>query len=129
MNDQKEKKKILAVDDDKDILEAIKDKLISSGFEAILAHDGQEGLKTALTQHPDLIILDIIMPREDGMSMLQKLREDNWGKNVPVIILTNISESDKLAQALEIGVDEYMIKSDVKLVDIVEKIKKIIGLG
>lgn len=124
MNDQKSKK-ILLIDDDPDTLNALEKKLISSGFEVIKAMDGQEGLDSALANHPDLIILDIVMPKMDGITTLKKLREDDWGRNVSVIILTNINENEKLAQALEIGVDEYMIKSNVKLADIAHRAKKL----
>lgn len=126
--DSKQLKKVLIVEDDEDMREALVDKFSGSGFEVDMAGDGVEGLEKALKDHPDLIILDIIMPRMDGVEVLKKLREDNWGRFVSVIILTNLNDNVKLAQCLEIGVDEYILKSEWKLKDLVVKAKNLVGL-
>lgn len=122
------KKKIVAIiDDDPDVVEALEDKLKDCNYETLAAYNGKDGLEFMQKNHPDFLILDIIMPKMDGLVVLQKMRESDWGKNVPVMILTNVSENEKLAKALEIGVDDYKIKADVKLTDIVESVKKILG--
>jgi two-component system sensor histidine kinase/response regulator len=77
-------------------------------------------LETALEKHPDLILLDLMMPKMDGMSMLKKLREDAWGKKVPVIILTNMSSEQKLLEAREANVTDYFIKSDWEIEELPE---------
>jgi DNA-binding response OmpR family regulator len=120
-------KKILVVEDDADLCEAVVDKFRSEGFEVHAARNGEEGLKMAFEIRPNLVLLDIVMPKMDGMTMLRKLRQDSWGQLVPVIILTNISDAKGLAEALEIGVDEYLLKAEWKLQDVAEKVKKIIG--
>ncbi|MFA6047325.1 MAG: response regulator [Parcubacteria group bacterium] len=122
------KKKILVVDDDHHLLETIGHTLKDAGFEVLTAYDGQEGLNTAYAQKPDLIIFDVIMPKMDGLTALRELRKDQWGGNVPVIILTNASDNDKLAEALELGIDEYIIKSNVQLSHIAERIKRMLGV-
>jgi DNA-binding response OmpR family regulator len=121
-------KTILIVEDDESMIIALADKLNSSGFQVITARDGKEGLSLALSSHPDIILLDIVMPKLDGLSMLKELKKDKWGMLAPVIILTNLGDSQKLAEALEIGVVEYMIKAEVKLSDIVLKVKRIMGI-
>lgn len=121
-------KKILIVEDDVDLREILSEKLKLSGLETIEAADGAEGLAKALEIHPDLVILDIIMPKMDGLAVLRKIREDSWGAQVPVVILTNINENEKLVEALEIGIDEYLIKAEWKLEAVVEKIKNIVGI-
>jgi two-component system alkaline phosphatase synthesis response regulator PhoP len=121
------RKKILIVDDDHNITETIGKVLQDAGFEVLTAFDGQEGLNVAYAQNPDLIIFDIIMPKKDGLTALSELRQNQWGKNVPVIILTNASDNDKLAAALELGIDEYMIKSNVQLSHIAERARRILG--
>lgn len=115
--------KILIVEDEKPLLHALEDKLILEGFEVILAGNGQEGLNLALSKKPDLILLDIVMPIMDGMEMLGRLRSDSWGAEVPVILLTNLSEGEKVKAALKSGVHDYLVKSDWKLEDVVAKIR------
>lgn len=127
MKEVKSNKKILVVEDDIDLREAIVEKFKSENFEVFESSNGKDGLEKALRIRPDLILLDLIMPKMDGTTMLRKLREDKWGRLVPVIILTNISDAEKLAEALEIGVDEYLLKAEWKLKDVVDKVRKIIG--
>lgn len=115
---------ILIVEDEEIILQALKTKLSSAGINVLIAQNGQEGLEAALEYHPDLILLDIVMPVMDGLAMLQKLREDKWGKDVPVIVLSNLSEPVKISQAMEDGVTDYLIKTDWKIDDLVQLVKQ-----
>lgn len=121
-------KVILIVEDDESMVEALAEKFSVSGFEVLTSKNGEEGLALAISKHPDIILLDIIMPKLDGLSMLKKLKKDEWGAFAPVVILTNLSDNQKLAEALEIGVVEYIIKAEVKLSDIVLKVKRILGI-
>lgn len=118
------KKTILIVEDELSLRSALSEKLSKEDFEILEANDGQEGLDIAFKEHPDLILLDIIMPIMDGIKMLSKLREDDWGKTVPVLILTNLSDEEKTSEAVEKGVSDYLIKSDYSLEDLMEKIKE-----
>lgn len=117
-------KKILVVEDEISLLQALILKLKKEGFHVLSARNGQEGLEVAGKEHPDLILLDIIMPVMDGMTMLKKLREDPRGKDVPIIILTNLTGSDKVADALENESFDYLVKSDWKLEDVVKKVRE-----
>ena len=115
--------KILIVEDEKLLSKSLIFKLEKEGFSIIQAKDGKDGLKKALKNHPDLIILDIIMPKMDGFVMFQKLREDKWGKKVPVIILSNLQSPLKIA---EIKDDEnfiYLTKADVHLENLISLIR------
>ena len=119
------KKTILIVEDELPMLKALSDKFALEGFEILEAKDGEEGLKTATSKKPDLIILDIFMPVMDGKVMFQKLRADEWGKTVPVIILTNLNPDDKtLDDLMKNGPSYYFIKSKWKLEELVSKVKK-----
>ena len=120
---ESKQKVVLIVDDEPALLGVLVDKFTHEGFAATGAKDGQEGLKAALFSHPDLILLDIIMPVMEGMTMLENLRKDPWGKNVPVILLTNLSDSEKESLSRQKGVNDYLIKSDWKLEDVVKKVK------
>lgn len=88
------------------------------------AKNGEEGLEVALREHPDLILLDIIMPVMDGMTMLARLREDLWGKDAKVIMLTNLSDNEKVAETIAHGTYDYLVKSDWKLEDVVKKVRE-----
>lgn len=121
-------KKILIVEDEIALLEALTEKL-KQDFEVLQAKNGQEGLQQALNLHPDLILLDIIMPVMDGMTMLTKLRSDEWGKSVPVIVLTNLSDEQKVTECLQQGVYDYLVKSGWTLEDLTKKIKDRLGFS
>lgn len=128
---EKEAKKILLieiVEDEEPILKILSEKFSREGFETVEAEDGEDGLKKALEHKPDLILLDLLMPRMDGITMLNKLREDAWGKEVPVVVLTNLNDKEKIAAATENKAFDYLIKADWKLDDIVRKVKQRLGL-
>ena len=120
-------KTILVVEDDPPILKTLVDKLTEEGFRIMEAHDGEEGLMIAGRDHPDLILLDIVMPKMDGMTMLKKLRQENeWGKSVPVILLTNLSPDE---ETINKGITEdepayYLIKTNWSLNDVVQKVRE-----
>lgn len=116
--------KILVVEDEITLLEALISKLKKEGMETFEARDGQSGLNMALKIKPDLIMLDVIMPVMDGMTMLKKLREDEWGKTVPVILLTNLRSPERAEEAFSSGVYDYLVKVDWKLDEVMEKIKE-----
>lgn len=117
-------KKILIVEDEVSLRNALKDKLTHEGFVTLEAKNGEEGLAVALRERPDLILLDIVMPKMDGMTMLKKLRGNDWGKNAKVIILTNLTNNEMVVNAIEQGSHEYLIKSDWKIEDVMVKIRE-----
>lgn len=120
-------KKILIIEDELTLRSVLAEKLKSEGFEVLEAKNGQEGLDFSISQKPELILLDIVMPKMDGLTMLEKLREDSWGKKVPVIVLTNLSSGAEMSRSAENGVSGYLVKTDWKLEDVVKKIKEILG--
>lgn len=124
MMGRKVNKKILIIEDASSVLQILAGKLNDEGFKVLGAEDGEEGLKLAFKEHPDLILLDIIMPKIDGITVLKKLRADDWGKDVPVIILTDLSDAETVADALENNVYEFLVKADWKLEDVVKKVKE-----
>lgn len=118
-----ENKKILIVEDEVSLSNLLKEKFEEAGFNAETALDGRAGFDAALAKHPDLILLDIVMPRMDGIEFLRKLHVDAWGKTAKVILLTNLSNVEKIAEATELGAQDYLVKSDWKVQDIIEKVK------
>lgn len=130
MSNEINNKKILVieeVEDDNSLRNVLHDKFVKEGFSVLEAKDGEEGLATALSEHPDLILLDIVMPKMDGLTMMKKLREANeWGKHVPIILLTNLSADDeKINQAITDNQPAYyLVKSNYTIEDLVEKIRE-----
>lgn len=114
---------VLVVEDDTPLRIALVTKLSADGFKVIEAQDGKTGLAEALTNKPDMILLDIVMPLMDGLSMVEALREDAWGKTANVIILSNNSDNAAIAQATGNGVYEYIIKSDKSLKQVSEEVR------
>jgi two-component system alkaline phosphatase synthesis response regulator PhoP len=118
-----QRKKVLIVEDEEPLLKALSAGLSNKEFDVITARDGEEGLQKALAEKPNLILLDLFMPKMDGIAVLRKLREDEWGKSVKVIILTNLEEREKLTAAVENRVYDYMIKTNWNLSDILKKVR------
>ncbi|MSU75081.1 MAG: response regulator [Candidatus Magasanikbacteria bacterium] len=121
-------KTILIVEDELPLLRALTQKFEKEGFVILQAKDGVEGLAMAKSHHPDLILLDLLLPGLSGMEILRDLRRDEWGVSVPVIILTNLSDSEKVAEALTHDVGDYLVKSDWMLADLVKKVHDKFGL-
>ncbi len=123
-------KKILIVEDEAPLRNAVSDILSFEGFDVFQAKNGQEGLDAALKEHPALILLDLMMPVMDGLTMLEKLRTDQaYGKNAAVILLTNINDPEKVALATEAGSYDFLVKSDWNIEDVVKKIKDRLGIS
>ncbi|HAM95770.1 hypothetical protein A2W39_02005 [Candidatus Azambacteria bacterium RIFCSPHIGHO2_01_46_10] len=121
-------KTILIVEDDRALSLTLKDNFEKEGFGIILAKDGVEGLKFALEQKPDLILLDIVMPNMDGMTMMRKLRDDVRGKKVPIILLTNLEADDAIMKGvIRDEPSYYLVKANWKMEDVIEKVKERLG--
>jgi DNA-binding response OmpR family regulator len=118
-----EKYKLVIAEDDALLLRSLKDRFMKEGFEVFPAQNGLEAMKLTLENHPDILLLDIVMPVMDGMSALKRIREDEWGKTAQIILLTNLSDSEKVAEAVSEGVYDFLIKVDWKLDDLVKKVQ------
>ena len=126
------KKTILIVEDETSQLKALTEKFTREGFNVLDAKNGEEGLTVALENQPDIILLDILMPQMNGVDMLKKLRQDTWGKTVPVILLTNLNADDDsvvnmIREATEATQDEaanYLVKSNWTIDDVVKKVRE-----
>ncbi len=118
-----QKKKILIIEDDRALQNALVEILAKEEYETVSAFDGEEGLGKAEMERPDLILLDIILPKKDGYEVLGDLKRGSC-RNIPVLILTNLEEVDNVQQALDLGATTFMVKSEFSLRDIVEKIRE-----
>lgn len=121
------KTKILIVEDDVIIAKTYTEELRDDGFTVLTALNGKDGLEIALREKPDLILLDILMPIMDGLTMMDRLREKGiYGKNVPIILLTNLSSGEEtiLKAVTKNEPAYYLVKSDWNLSGVLEKIKE-----
>ncbi|MBN1778997.1 MAG: response regulator [Candidatus Buchananbacteria bacterium] len=118
---------ILLVEDDEFLSELYATKLKLEGYNVVLANDGEKGLRLAGEKKPDLILLDIIMPKMDGFEVLKGLKENPATKSIPVILLTNLSQKDEVKKGLELGAVDYLIKAHFMPSEVVKKIKQIIS--
>ena len=116
-------KKILIIEDDKSLQNALAEMLTQEKYEIVSALDGEDGLKKAKDEKPDLILLDIILPKKDGYEVLAEIKRGEE-KNIPVLILTNLEEIDNVQKALDLGATTFMVKSDFSLKDVLEKVKE-----
>ncbi len=117
-------KSILIVEDETDLREALKTVFNYEDFVVYTAYDGEAGLKIALEQKPDIILLDVLMPKMDGVTVLKNLRADEWGKTVKVIVLTALDDLEKVAEIISAGGDDYIVKTNVTLSAIAQKVKE-----
>ena len=115
---------ILVVDDERMTSRTISMALEALGYVVVVAESGKDGLKVAAEQHPRLIVLDYHMKDIDGIAVLRTLRKDEWGKNVPVVMASNIYDVDIINSIMELGVQDYVLKSDINLDDIVKLVGK-----
>jgi len=120
--------KILVIEDDAPLRKALVAKLKESGYPVESAVDGEEGLELALRSHPDLILLNLILPKKDGREVLHQLRDDPWGENVPVIILTVLDADEKMLNEIMVyHPAHYFIKSEWRLEDVIEKVNELLS--
>ncbi len=119
-------KKILIVDDEADIIEILQFVLETEGYECITAFDGEEGLKLAREANPDLIILDVMMPKINGYKISRLLKYDSKYKNIPILMITARSQEEDKLIGEETGADEYITKP-FKVDYVVEKVKAYLG--
>ena len=123
-------KKVLIVEDEGPIRKVMADMLTDSKFIVSEAHDGAEGLSKALNERPDVILLDLLMPKMSGHSMLKALRKDPWGKNAKVIVLSNQDDPDNIGKSYYDGrVTEYILKSNVSLNELKKQVKAAIVIA
>lgn len=117
--------KILVIDDEPNIVQTLQDRLEMNDYKVITACNGKEGLEKALSEKPDIILLDVIMPIMDGHEMLERLRQSEAGKEIAVIMLTARSQSQDVARANACGIEDYVVKP-FDLSELLEKVENIL---
>ena len=121
------KKRILLVEDDEFLAELYATKLNLEGYQVELAGDGEKGLRLAKSGKPELILLDIILPKKDGFEVLKELKADPVTKPIPIILLTNLSQRDEVKKGLDLGASDYLIKAHFMPSEVVKKISQLLN--
>ena len=122
------KKKILVVEDDPMISSMYKTKFEVDGFEVFIADNGATGLELAKKEKPDIVMLDIILPQLDGFSVLEQIKQDKNTKDIPVIMLTNLSTDEDREKGAKMGALDYLVKASLTPGQISEKIRQILKM-
>ena len=117
-------KKILIIEDEEVLLELLQKELTQENYQIDVARDGQEGLNKAKENKPDLILLDIIMPKMGGFEVIEKMNQDEELKSIPIIIISNSGQRVELDRVKELGVKDWLIKTDFDPKEVVAKVKK-----
>lgn len=118
------KTKILLIEDEEMLANMYEVKFKKEGFDLVKALDGATGLEKAKTEKPNFILLDIIMPKMDGFSVLKSLKEEESTKNIPVILLTNLGQDEDIQKGNELGAVGYLVKANITPSEVVEEVKK-----
>lgn len=121
-------KKILVIEDEATLQRALLEFLEAEGFETISASDGEAGIEMTKAKKPDLIILDIILPKKDGYKVLAEIKKDPETQKIPVILLTNLESPEDIQRAFDLGATTYLVKSNYKLEDVVNRIKEMLKM-
>src|SRR4030043_1115848 len=119
-------KKILIVEDDKFLRDLISQKLLKESFCIAQAVDGEDGIKKIKEEHPDLILLDLILPGIDGFEVLTQMKADPSLVSIPVIILSNLGQKEDIEKGLKLGANDFLIKAHFTPGEIIEKIKNVL---
>lgn len=119
-------KKILIVEDDNYLTNAYRVKFTKAGFEVKNAFDGDEALDLLKTFMPDLILLDIVMPKKDGFATLEEIKANAQWKNIPVILASNLGQKEDIDKGIRLGATDFFIKTDFTLNNLIEKINAIL---
>ncbi len=121
--------KILLVEDDVFLSSVLKNRLLKENFEVVLAHDGEEAIKLLKTEKPNLILLDLILPKKSGFEVMEEIRSDPSlaVEEVPIIIISNLGQETDIQKGEELGAVEYFVKAKTSLDDLVEKIKEFLA--
>ncbi len=117
------KTKILLVEDDEVLAKVIYEELTEAGFETLQAYDGEAGLELAREKRPNLILLDIVLPKKNGFDVLETLKKSPETKDIPVTMLTMLGSDEDIKKGLQLGANDYIVKSQHAVAEIVEKVK------
>jgi len=125
----KNQSKVLIIEDDQRINKVYIVKLSVEGIKVATAIDGEEGLRKVYSELPDLIILDLMLPKKSGFDILKEIKADSKVKDIPVLILSNLAQEKEIEEGMALGAEGYIVKSNVSIQQVIEKIKETLKIG
>lgn len=120
-------KRVLIVEDEEIMLDLLQRKLKAHGYEVLVARDGEEGLRLIKAERPDLIIMDLVMPKMDGFMVMEEIQKDEGLKKIPLIVVSNSGQPVELGRVKDLGAKDWLIKTEFNPQELVEKIKNQLG--
>ncbi|KKS28797.1 MAG: Response regulator receiver domain protein [Parcubacteria group bacterium GW2011_GWA2_43_11] len=124
MSKPKENYTVLLAEDELFLSRTFENRLTLEGFTVLLAHDGEDAIQMILKEKPDLILLDLIMPKKNGFEVLEIIKKDELVQHIPVIITSNLGQDSDIEKAMKLGAVDYIIKSNISLKDLAMKVKE-----
>jgi CheY-like chemotaxis protein len=118
--------KVLIIEDEEVLAKVLREKFTGEGYETEVAKDGEEGSAMAKKSRPDVILLDLILPKKHGLAVLEEIKNNPEIKHIPVVVLSNLAEDENIKKALELGASDYFVKAQHPLGEIVEKVSSIL---
>ena len=123
--DTKGKTRVLVIEDDRFLQKILLMKFVAEGFVVQGASDGEDGLKQMLAEPPDLVVLDLILPKMNGFEVLTEMKTNSITKNIPVVILSNLGQEEDIRRVMELGALEFLVKSNHSIMEVVGKVKEV----
>jgi DNA-binding response OmpR family regulator len=120
---------ILIVEDEEFLVLALKDNLEADGYTTDVARNGEEAIAHIHSHHPDLILLDLLMPKQNGLYVLEEVRKNPQWQQIPIIVLSNLGGDMEIKRALELGADDYFVKSQHPIEEVLDKVKEYLEGG
>lgn len=116
--------RILIVEDEEFLIKALEDNFQAEGFTVVTARNGEEAMKQLAKEKPDLVLLDLLLPKKDGFSVLHDMKANPEFSLIPVIVLSNLGGDEQIKRALEMGADDYFVKSQHPIEEVVDKVRE-----
>ncbi len=122
-------KKILVVEDEKALSSVLRDELLLHKYDVAVAYDGEEGMEQMKKKRPDLVLLDLLLPKMDGFEVLKEMKADDDLKDVPVVVLSNLGQDEDIKLALKLGANDYLVKTQHPIKEVIQKIQHYLVQG
>lgn len=121
------RKKVLIIEDDDHISKVYEIKLGKENIDIVIARDGEEGINMVVSEKPDLVLLDLMIPIKDGFIVLEEVKKTPFGKNVPIVVISNLGQQGDIEKAMKLGAADYLIKVNLSIQEVIDKVKKHLG--
>lgn len=120
--------KVLIVEDEDVLRNVLAKKLEKEGYDVIVASDGEKGMENIRSEHPDIVLLDIMLPKKNGYQILEEMHDDEELKKIPVLVISNSGQPVEVKKLLELGACDYLVKADFEPAEVIDKMRTCLGI-